>query len=77
MEYLTRHWTDERVDYLQVTNTGGSIFEVWLYNDVNNNWGIYDCFTRYAEEPETCHSANSAEKAVVDWFNDFLNGEEE
>jgi hypothetical protein len=75
---LERIYRDSRIPDLEIRNNGFAIFNVWVRGLVPNHqqedgWSNTDCFTRYpAGSGADYHSAESAEQAAIEWFDDYV-----
>ena len=72
---MERIYRDDRFPDLEIRNSGGSIFNIWILGDMKgyhreNGWVNTDCFTHYPKAENTyAVPADEAENAASGHFD--------
>jgi hypothetical protein len=71
---------DERMPGIEIRNSGGAIFNIWIEGTVDHHhsefgWSNVDCFTRYPDDDRHNMSPCEAAKVATEHFDDMLEAE--
>lgn len=72
---------DERMPGIEIRNSGGATFNIWIEGVVEHHhsesgWSNMDCFTRYPEDDSNNMSACEAAIIASEHFDDMKENEQ-